>query len=110
VLAEVPPPGPISLRLAGHGRFGPVLWAGVHGDMERLTAFREDVRLALADAAYSIDPRPFQPHLTIAYQFDRHLATILDAYSGPSWPVNELALVESVDRDYLTVWTRPLSR
>ncbi|GIE81155.1 hypothetical protein Aph02nite_71050 [Actinoplanes philippinensis] len=107
-LADVPPPGPITLRLAGAGRFGSVIWAGVHGELERLGSFREDVRRALADAGLPIDARPFRPHLTISYRYDRRLATLLDGYSGPSWPVTEFALVDSVGGDYLRAWSRSL--
>ncbi|MEU8658032.1 RNA 2',3'-cyclic phosphodiesterase [Actinoplanes philippinensis] len=108
-LADVPPPGPIRLRLGGAGRFGSVVWAGVHGDLERLGAFREDVRRALADAGFPIDARPFRPHFTISYRYDRRLATLLDGYSGPSWTVTEFALVDSVDGDYVPVWQRSLA-
>lgn len=105
----MPPPGPISLRLAGSGTFGQVIWAGVHGSLEQLAAFREDIRVALADAGFPIDARPFRPHLTISYRHDRRLAAILDAYSGPSWTSNEFALVNSVEGDYQPVWARSLS-
>ncbi|WP_433797395.1 RNA 2',3'-cyclic phosphodiesterase [Actinoplanes sp. CA-252034] len=108
-LADVPPPGPIPLRLAGAGRFGAVTWTGVHGDLEWLGRFREDVRRSLADAGFPIDARPFRPHLTITYRYDRRLAALLDDYSGPSWTVEELALVDSVDGDYVPAWTRSLS-
>ncbi|WP_317797264.1 RNA 2',3'-cyclic phosphodiesterase [Actinoplanes sichuanensis] len=108
-LADVPLPGLINLRLAGSGTFGAVLWAGVHGSLEQLTAFREDIRTALAAADFPIDARPFRPHLTISYRHDRRLAAILDGYSGPSWPVTEFALVDSVEGDYLPIWSKSLS-
>jgi 2'-5' RNA ligase len=108
-LTSVPRPGPISLRLAGAGRFGSVIWAGVHGDLERLAAFREDIRRALAEAGFPIDARPFRPHFTVSYRYDRRLATILDGYSGPSWAAHEFALVDSIDGDYLPLSKQPLS-
>jgi 2'-5' RNA ligase len=108
-LTTVPPPPPMSLRLAGTGRFGPVIWAGLRGDVEALKAFREDVRVALEGAGFPIDERPFRPHLTITYRYDRSIATILADYAGPPWPVKSVALVKSVDGDYRTVWERPLS-
>jgi 2'-5' RNA ligase len=109
-LTAVPPPGPMSLRLAGTGRFGPVIWAGLCGDVEALEAFRGDIRVALEGAGFPIDERPFRPHLTISYRYDRSLATILADYTGPPWPVREIALVESADGDYRTVWEHPLPR
>ncbi|MFC4063759.1 RNA 2',3'-cyclic phosphodiesterase [Actinoplanes subglobosus] len=108
-LAAVPPPGPITLRLAGAGRFGSVTWAGVHGDLERLTTFREDIRHALAEAGFPIDARPFRPHFTISYRYDRRLTTTLESYSGPSWTVHEFALVDSIDGDYVPLSTHRLS-
>ncbi|WP_275416314.1 RNA 2',3'-cyclic phosphodiesterase [Actinoplanes xinjiangensis] len=109
-LAGVPAPGPISLRLAGAGRFGSVVWTGVHGDVDPLAAFREEVRSAVEDAGFPVDARPFRPHLTITYRYDRRLATTLDGYRGPSWSVNEIALVDSVDGDYLPLSTHPVAR
>lgn len=106
-LTGVPAPGPISLRLAGGGRFGPVVWAGIAGDMDRLRAFREDVRAALVDAGFPVDERPFRPHLTVSYRFDRRIAAALDGYAGPSWTVDEFALVRSADGEYVRIWDRP---
>jgi 2'-5' RNA ligase len=80
----------------------------VHGDLERLAGFREEVRVGLADAGFPIDERPFRPHLTISYRNDRRLIAVLDSYAGPSWTVSEFALVASVDGDYVPVWKRSL--
>ncbi|MDI6100529.1 RNA 2',3'-cyclic phosphodiesterase [Actinoplanes sp. NEAU-A12] len=109
-LTGVPAPGPINLRLTGGGRFGPVVWAGLGGDLERLGAFREDVRFALVEAGFPIDERPFRPHLTISYRYDRRIAAALDGYAGPPWTVDEFSLVRSEGGDYLRIWDRPVSR
>jgi 2'-5' RNA ligase len=74
------------------------------------TPFWEDIRVALRDAGFPIDERPFRPHLTISYRYDRSIATILADYAGPPWPVEKLALVQSADGDYLPVWEHRLPR
>ncbi|MEV4419847.1 RNA 2',3'-cyclic phosphodiesterase [Patulibacter sp. NPDC049589] len=99
-LSTVPPPGPITLRLAGGGRFGSVLWAGLAGDLEVLAAFRARIGSALASAGFPIDGRPFRPHLTVSYRFDPGIQQALTDYAGPSWPVTELALVRSAAGEY----------
>ena len=109
-LAGVPAPGPITLRLAGGGRFGPVVWAGLAGDLELLEALREDVRSALAGSGFPVDERPFRPHLTISYRYDRRVATALDGYAGPLWTVDGLALVSSADGEYTRLWEQPACR
>ncbi|WP_275415971.1 RNA 2',3'-cyclic phosphodiesterase [Actinoplanes couchii] len=101
-LRKLPAPAPFRLRLSGAGRFGAVLWAGLDGDLPALHDFRESVRSVLPPS----DPRPFQPHLTVSYRFDRRLATALDGYAGPTWTVDEFCLVSSVDGAYHRVWTR----
>jgi 2'-5' RNA ligase len=109
-LTGVPAPGPIGLRLVGGGRFGPVVWAGLAGDLERLGAFREDVRSASVAAGFPIDERPFRPHLTISYRYDRRIVTALDGYAGPPWTVDEFSLVRSANGEYRRIWDGPLSR
>ncbi|MEV0896641.1 RNA 2',3'-cyclic phosphodiesterase [Actinoplanes sp. NPDC049802] len=104
-LSAVPAPGPLTLRVAGSGRFGSVVWAGLVGDLEPLLAFREHVRVALAGAGFPIDGRPFQPHLTISYRFDRRVSAALADYAGPSWQVSEFSLVGSVDGEYHRRWS-----
>ena len=62
---------PFRLRLAGAGSFPPgprprTLWLGVHdvdGSMGRLAAA---TGAALAAVGWTVDPRPFRPHLTLA--------------------------------------------
>ncbi|NUR70028.1 MAG: RNA 2',3'-cyclic phosphodiesterase [Hamadaea sp.] len=100
--AGVPP-----LRLADGGRFGTgpstILWAGLHGDLGRLTDLAGQVDHALADVGLpSSDGKPFRPHLTLARCGDR-LSTEevaadlaqLHQYAGPTWKADELVLVRS---------------
>ncbi|MEU4428511.1 RNA 2',3'-cyclic phosphodiesterase [Actinoplanes sp. NPDC024001] len=108
-LDTVAPPGPLTLHLSGGGRFGSVLWAALAGDVDRLSAFRETVRSALLAAGLPSDDRPFHPHLTVSYRFDRAVQRALGTYAGPSWPVTEFALVQSAAGDYHTLRTWPVN-
>jgi len=109
-LERVPRAGKISLHLAGGGEFGrgrsAVLWAGVQGDLTALT----DLHDAVADAL-GAEPRPFTPHLTVAYAGGGALRAALDGYVGPEWTVDEFALVRSHHPDgggYETLNSWPL--
>ncbi|SDT72163.1 RNA 2',3'-cyclic phosphodiesterase [Actinoplanes derwentensis] len=104
-LSETPPPAPFSLRLSGGGRFGPVVWAGLEGDVPALHTCQAAVRSSLATVGFPSDPRPFRPHLTVSYRFDRRLAAALTGYTGPPWTIEEFSLVSSVDGEYHRLWT-----
>jgi len=95
---------PVTLRLAGGGRFGrgtsTVLWVGVEGD--GLDGLARRVRHELRKTRISYDDRPFRPHLTVARpgdKLDRAVIeddrSVLAAYAGPSWPVTEVLLMRS---------------
>jgi 2'-5' RNA ligase len=94
---------PVSLRIAGGGRFGrgqfTILWAGVHGDLRPL---RRAVTAALKAARLPYDDKRFHPHLTLARPGDRVPAEevqqdvgTLAGYEGPQWTVEQLCLVRS---------------
>ncbi|AEV81443.1 2'-5' RNA ligase [Actinoplanes sp. SE50] len=108
-LTTVPPRPAFSLHAAGGGRFGPVIWAGLAGDVRPLADLRESVRDALAAAGFAIDPRPFRPHLTISYRSAPGLLAALTGYAGPAWQVSELALVESRLGNYHCLQWFPVS-
>jgi 2'-5' RNA ligase len=95
---------PVTLRLAGGGRFGrdrsTVLWVGVEGD--GLGTLTQRVRHELKKAKISYDERPFRPHLTIARPGDQLDPAVIEAdreilaaYRGPSWPITEIRLMRS---------------
>lgn len=90
----LPPAG--SLRLAGSGRFGPILWIGVQHD-GWLAGLAESVqgRLSIADG-------PYRPHVTVArgrgpeaIPAVRHAAPSLAGYVGPAWTPTGMTLVRS---------------
>lgn len=90
---------PSRLRIAGGGRFGDaVLWAGLAGDVDALTALAGAVRSGL----HLGDDRPFRPHLTLARRGRREPVSALRAdvqalsgYVGPDWPLDRLHLMRS---------------
>ena len=96
---------PMTLQLAGGGRFGSrhrpqVAWAGLDGDVAPLV----DMAGRLAEAARSlrlpVEDRPFRPHLTLGRwrpgrPADGDLPERLAGYRGPEWPVTEVRLLES---------------
>jgi RNA 2',3'-cyclic 3'-phosphodiesterase len=93
---------PLRLRIAGGGRFGTILWAGLSGDVDRLTELGETARRELARARLPFDARPFRPHLTLARPGDRMDRlrveadrAALDTYQGPEWPASHLRLMRS---------------
>lgn len=99
-----PAPAPW-LRLGGGGSFtgerSTVLWVDLVGDRLALLQLAHTVRRELDRAGLPYDPRPYQPHLTLARArnpapgaVEADLAT-LDRYAGPTWPMAEMALMTS---------------
>ncbi|UUZ60948.1 2'-5' RNA ligase family protein [Nocardioides sp. B-3] len=92
---------PYDTRIGGGGAFphpdaARVLFAGVSGSFEGLS---RGARNALSTSGAAVDGQRFHPHLTLARLGRPANVTkwvrLLDAYSGPTWSVSELALVES---------------
>ena len=121
--AAVLPTPPISLRIAGAGRFGPVrrpqvFWAGLQGDVGALTGLAGRLRAAVRALGLTVEDRPFRAHLTVGRwragrPADPGLPGRLAGYRGPEWPVTEVALLESHlgrPAPYETVAIWPLTR
>ena len=97
---------PFAVSLSGAGAFpdparAKVLYAGVrtvHGatELERLAA---GARAAAVAAGVEVEGGRFRPHVTVARTGRPLEATrwlrVLDSYSGPSWTVDEIALIAS---------------
>jgi RNA 2',3'-cyclic 3'-phosphodiesterase len=97
---------PPTLRLAGGGTFGrgrfTTLWVGLGGAVDELKTLAGTVRAELRRARISYDHKPFRAHMTLARPGTRLTQTEIDddvaslcTYSGPEWPLLELALVQS---------------
>ncbi len=95
---------PMDARFAGGGAFpnvgrARVLYAGVETDADELSRAATGARAALSKAGADVDGQRFRPHLTLARIRTPVEATnfvrLLDAYSGPTWTIDEIALVAS---------------
>ena len=95
---------PIEARIAGGGAFPDVarariVYAGIDTDREELRRMATGARAAVAKSGAEVDGQRFTPHLTLA-RINRpveatRFVQLLDAYDGPTWTVEELALVAS---------------
>lgn len=98
---------PFATRIAGGGAFpnarkARVLWAGLdldehgHTELDRLAT---GARAAATKAGAEVDGQRFKAHVTIArLGFPEEVSNwvrLLDAYTGPTWTVDRLSLVES---------------
>ena len=96
---------PMTLRLAGGGRFGSsrrpqVCWAGLDGDVRPLTELARRLSDAARALGLPVEDRPFRAHLTLGRwrpgrPADGSLPERLVDYRGPEWPVTEVRLLES---------------
>jgi 2'-5' RNA ligase len=96
---------PISLQLAGAGRFGSrrrptVCWAGLTGDVAELTALAARLAGAARAVGLPVEDRPFRAHLTVGRwrpgrPADGDLPERLAGHRGPVWPVREVVLWRS---------------
>jgi len=94
-----------SAAIAGGGAFphvgrAKVLWAGVDAEApDQLKALAKGCRTAGATAGTPPAGERFRPHLTLARLGRPIEATrwvrLLDAYRGPSWSIDRVALVQS---------------
>jgi len=114
---------PLTLRLAGGGRFGSlrrpqVAWAGLEGDVEPLVALAGRLSAVARKLRLEVEERPFRPHLTLGRwrpraPADGSLTDRLAEYRGPDWPVTEVRLLDSrLGRtpSYETVAAWPVTR
>jgi 2'-5' RNA ligase len=114
---------PITLRLAGGGRFGSlrrpqVAWAGLEGDVEPLVELAGRLSAVARTLGLPVEDRPFRPHLTLGRwrpraPADGSLPDRLAGYRGPDWPVTEVRLLDSrlgAAPSYETVDSWPVTR
>ena len=96
---------PMTLRLAGGGRFGSqrrpqVAWAGLEGDVGPLVDLARRLAAVARSLRLAVEERPFRPHLTLGRwragrPADRSVVDRLADYRGPSWSVTEVRLLDS---------------
>lgn len=98
---------PMATRITGGGAFphpdrARVLYAGLdlaEADRTELTRLATGSRAALAKAGAQVDGQRFRPHLTLARLGRPDNVTswvrLLDAYRGPAWTIDHVALIAS---------------
>ncbi|QBX55293.1 RNA 2',3'-cyclic phosphodiesterase [Nocardioides seonyuensis] len=98
---------PVELSFAGGGAFphpdrAKVLWSGLlasEDDRVELDRMATGARAALGKAGAQVDGQRFRAHLTLARLGHPDNVTsfvrVLDAYQGPTWTLDEVALVAS---------------
>jgi 2'-5' RNA ligase len=108
--ASIVEPFTLRLRFDRVGSFGGrmrlrVVWVGLAGDVEELSALAETVEVALGPLGFPRENRPFAAHLTLARVPDdmgiearSRLADLIAAYKLPPLPemsISEVALMQS---------------
>jgi len=93
-----------SARFGGGGAFpsrtrGRILWVGVEPADEGLAGIQRNLTARLRRQGWDLDDRRYRPHLTVARSRERRdlgaMVDALDAYAGPSWAVDRIAVVVS---------------
>lgn len=96
---------PLTLHAERLGVFEPpaapsVLWAGVAGDLDALTALQREVAGAGARHGFPAEARAYRPHLTLARRYRQAAkpfsrAALAGAPSLPAWRVEDIVLYRS---------------
>ncbi|MCH8993463.1 MAG: RNA 2',3'-cyclic phosphodiesterase [Chloroflexi bacterium] len=108
-LADAIEPFELRLQPAALGGFGGarlrVVWVGLQGDVDALSALAGRVDAALTPLGFPKERRPFAAHLTLARVPDqvppaerRKLAALIDGYRSPPLPsmiVTDVSLMQS---------------
>lgn len=93
-----------SIRLSRVGSFGKsspfrVIWAGVDGDIPRLTRLQKDIVTALGKVGFLQETRPYQPHITLGRDVElsgkESLGNFSRILASASFPVKQFVLKES---------------
>lgn len=95
---------PFPLELRGAGTFpnparATSLWAGIHGEVDALSALSVGSRNAANQAGTEVDGAQFRPHVTLARSRRPQEATrwlrVFEEYAGAPWQVTQIELIES---------------
>ncbi|MGH6635023.1 MAG: RNA 2',3'-cyclic phosphodiesterase [Gammaproteobacteria bacterium] len=87
-------PFELVLDTRGWWRRPQVLWVGASTAPPELAQLVAGLKSAAAELGLKTDPRPYQPHVTIARKVNR--PTAVSAFQPIAWQVADFCLVESV--------------
>jgi 2'-5' RNA ligase len=100
---------PGMLKLGQAGSFGStraprVLWVGLDGEIQKLEALQNTLEGGLREAGFSLEDRPFRPHVTLARRRE-------SARSGApaGWPPTHSLGRAEFELDHLTLFESRLS-
>lgn len=97
------------LHLDGWGAFGrpvspSILWAGISGDLERLSALQSEIEHSAVQAGFEREERRYSPHITLARRYNGKSAFRTDRWitdperpkpSVHTWPAQKVVLYQS---------------
>ncbi len=95
---------PFSILFKGLGGFpnekkSSTLWIGLHGETDRLMHLEKVLKFALSDLSFSVENRPYHPHITIARSRKPEICHISDAEKNIKfnwqWQVQKITLFQS---------------
>lgn len=96
-----------SMRIGGLGAFPNfahprVMWVGITGGDNRISALAQDINVALSHCGFSLESKKFNPHITIARLKERvdlrpytNRYRQYDRIAGAEISVNTISLIES---------------
>lgn len=94
--------GPFSLTLDGFGRFGETVWAGI-ADAPPLFMLAHNLKEALQQQGFSLEERPFRPHITLARRVDAEEIQL--QIPCLDFPVTSISLMQSEQRQGRLTYT-----
>lgn len=95
---------PFSISFKGLGGFpnekkSSILWIGIHGETDQLMHLEEVLKFVLSDSSFSVENRPYHPHITIARSRKPAICPISDAEKNikfnRQWQVQKITLFQS---------------
>ena len=94
--------GRFLLTAEGLGRFGDTWWAGT-APCPALETLASRTRRALEEAGFSLEKRPFVPHITLVRHY-RPRDTAAVTVPPVTWEVGKVELLESLQREGRAVY------
>lgn len=75
-----------------------ILWLGTSRTPPALTALVVDLEQRLKGCGFSLERRPFRPHITLARRFSGPVPVVQPPHEFLSWHIDKVTLVESLNK------------